>query len=198
MHPVYRQIIAVVFALIAIMVACNRCQQRQEAQQWSPALEQQLRDVFYTQAKNLTNDENAKKQYADCCLAKVKELFPHGFANLDKQLNDSVKVSIMKIGAECSKAFNIWTPDAKQDIKLQFYSYPETKALPYAVQTEYADCLAYKVTTRFPKGLGDDSEAEKTYRHFIDSARKDCLRLIANKYQKIKQKKIRVDTAAVW
>jgi hypothetical protein len=198
MHPVYRQVIAAIFALITIMVACNRCHQRQEAQQWTPELEHQLRDMFYTQGKDLTNDENAKNQYADCCVAKVKELFPHGFANLNSQLSDSLKISIMKMGAECSKAFNVWTLDAKQSIKLQFYSYPETKALPDTVQNEYADCLTYKVTTRFPSGLGGDSEAVKTCRQFIDSARKDCLGLIANKYRKAKLKKIKIDTTVVW
>lgn len=194
MHKIYRQLIFILISLVSIMVACNKCQQRKAKQGWNPALEKQMYDVFYVQASNFSDDETAKKEYSDCCLSKMKELFPNGISNMESQMNDNVKVSIMKMGAECSKTFknhiNIWQPEVVKQLKLQFYSFEETKLLPVGVKKEYVDCISFKIVAKFPNGLNDSDK--KPLKQFIQESRKECLKLVLNKYQKLKQNKTKI------
>ncbi len=195
MHPVYRQIIFGILSLISLMITCNKCQQRKARQEWGPELDKQMHEVFYMQSEKYTTDEYEKQQYADCCLSKMKELFPYGIANMDKQMNDSMKVAVMKMGVECSKSFvnhkNIWQPEVIQQLKLQVYSYPETKLLPEEAKKEYVDCISFKVVSKFPTGLSGNSNRD-TLKKVIQKGRKDCLALILYKYKKISKKKISV------
>lgn len=193
MNRTYRQLLLACLSIISLIITCNRCHQRQVTQEgWNPQLEDQMHDVFYTQAANLTTNETEKQQYADCCLAKMKEMFPNGIGNLGTEMNDSVKIAIMKMGAECSKSFtnhtNIWQPEVIQQLKLQFYSLKETQLLPPTMRKEYVDCIAFKVITKFPTGL-DSNVNKDTLKSTIEKARKDCLTLLVNKYRKLKPKK---------
>jgi hypothetical protein len=151
-------------------------------------------DVFYQQSSSFTTDENAKKEYADCCLAKIKQLFPKGISNVESQMSDSVKIVIMKMGTECAQSFkshiNIWQPEVIQQLKLQFYSYAETKLLPENIKKEYVDCIAFKVMTKFPNGFEGNNNKD-TLKNVIQKARKDCLKLIVNKFQKLKQQRLK-------
>jgi hypothetical protein len=192
MHPVYRQLIFAFLSLISLMITCNKCERQKARQQWGPELDEQMHEVFYMQSEKFTTDEGEKQQYADCCLSKMKELFPRGIGNIDKQMNDSTKIAIMKMGVECSKSFvnhkNIWQPEVIQQLKLQFYSYPETKLLPAAAKQEYADCISFKVVSGFPNGFDGNSNKD-TLKQVIQKARKDCLVLVLNKYKKLKRAK---------
>ncbi|MDB5155916.1 MAG: hypothetical protein JWR50_623 [Mucilaginibacter sp.] len=200
MHPVYRSLIAVAFAAISIMITCNKCQQqkaRQQAQQeWGPELDTRMKNLFYQQASRLTTDEYEKNEYADCCLDKMKELFPNGPAGA-ALMTDSMQAAALKMGADCAKVFkknqNIWTPDVDKQLRLQFYSLPEVKLLPKETREEYVNCLAFKIEDRFPTGFSTDS-GKKEFKKFNEKARTSCLKLIVNKYQKAK--KIKLDTIA--
>jgi hypothetical protein len=194
MHPIYKQLLLGIIVIISIVSTCNKCQKRSiyEASQkgWTPALEQQVYDVFYTRASSIATDEATKKQFADCCVSKVKELFPNGLANFNPNMSDSTKVAIMQIGADCAKTFeshvNIWEPAVIKQLKLQFYSYPETKLLTESAKAEYVDCIAFKVQAEFPNGLGDSKP--QVFKDFIEKSRVECMKLIANKYQKLNKK----------
>jgi len=203
MHPVYRSLIAVVFAAISIMITCNKCQQqkaRQQAQlEWGPELETQMKNLFYEQAARLTTDEHEKKEYADCCLDKMKQLFPNGLVGASL-MTDSMQAAALKMGADCAKVFKknqdiqtIWTPDVDKQLRLQFYSLPEVKLLPKETREEYVNCLAFKIEDKFPKGFSTDS-GKIAFKKFNMKARTACLKLILNKYQKAK--KVRLDTVA--
>jgi len=191
-----RTIIALCFTIVSVLIALTKCHQRQVKQYqfehtWTPALESQMREVFYTQAANIAADDSSKSAYADCCVEKIKVLFPKGLSSMNaSEMSDSTKIAIMRIGAECSAALtkniNIWQPEVVQQLKLQFYSYPEIKLLPAAAKTEYIDCLAFKVETHFPTGLGKANQ--DSLKKFIEKARTGCLRLVANKYKKQKQR----------
>ncbi len=191
-----RTIIAVCFSVVSLLIALTKCHQRQVKQYqfehtWTPALESQMREVFYTQAEKIAADDSSKSAYADCCVEKIKMLFPKGLSSMNaSEMNDSTKIAIMRIGAECSAALtkniNIWQPEVVKQLKLQFYSYPEIKLLPAAAKTEYIDCLAFKIETHFPTGLGQANQ--DSLKKFIEKARTGCLRLVANKYKKQKQR----------
>lgn len=191
MHPIYRQVFFVILSLISLAVTCNKCQKmeaRNARQAWNPELEKQMYDVFYLQSANLSDDEKARKEYADCCLSKTKELFPKGISSSGAELNDSLKTSILKMGVECAnilaKRINVWesAPEVKKQLSLQFYSLKETKMLPPKMREEYVDCITFKVTTEFPHGL--EGSNKKTLQDFIEKSRHECLVLITNKYQK--------------
>jgi len=200
MDRTHRQLLLTFLSIVSLIITCNRCHQTQELQEqqgWTPQLETQMRDVFYIQASNLTTNENEKQQYAYCCLSKMKEMFPNGIGNLGNEMNDSVKIAVMKMGAECSKSFashtNIWEPEVIQQLKLQFYSLKETQLLPPAMRKEYVDCMAFKVITKFPTGL-DNNVNKDTLKSTIEKARKDCLTLLVNKYRKQKKISLKNDT----
>ncbi|MDP9080779.1 MAG: hypothetical protein M3O71_25460 [Bacteroidota bacterium] len=192
MNTTTRTVIALCFTLFSVILALSKCHNRQVKQYqfehtWTPALEAQMRDVFYSQAANIVTDDSSKAAYADCAVSKIKALFPNGLASMNlTEMTDSVKIAIMKIGAECSseltKRINVWQPELVQQLKLQLYSYPETKLLPAAAKPEYVDCLAFRIKAQFPKGLsvaGKDS-----VKKFIEKARTGCLILVVNKYKK--------------
>lgn len=194
MNPV-KQLFSILISLLLLVIACNRCQKltaRDEPQPWDTQLEKQMTDVFYTQAANMTNDERAKRAYADCCLSKIKEMFPKGISNLGKEMTDSMKVSVMKMGAECAgvlqHTLNIWQPDAENQLKLQLYALDETKMLPPKVKKEYVDCIAFKVTAKFPNGF-KEHEGKKELQKVINKARHECIELIGRKYDVPKSKK---------
>jgi len=191
MHRIYRQILIFSVSLISIIVSCNKCQKREQKQEWTPQFESQVHDLFYSQSANLTTNERAKQEYADCCVSKFKELFPKGISNVSDDLTDSVKLSIMKMGVECAKNLerhiNVWTPENKKQLQLQLYSMEESKSLPKGFRTEYVDCVTFKVTARFPTGLTDSGKT--VVQDFMGKARKDCLLMVANKYIKTKKLK---------
>ena len=112
---------------------------------------------------------------------------------MEAQMNDSVKIVIMKMGTECAQSFkkhiNIWQPEVIQQLKLQIYSYAETKLLPENVKKEYVDCIAFKVMTDFPNGF--EGNNKDTLKNAIQKDRNDCLKLIVNKFQKLKQRRLR-------
>lgn len=172
------------------MITCNRCQKREafrSAQsRWSPELENQMYEVFYTQSAGYRLDEEARKGFANCCVSKIKKLFPDGIGNIQNEMTDSMKVVMMKMGVECGKEFeghtNVWTADVVKQLKLRFYSYAEVKLFPEEAKAEYVDCVTYTVTAKYPNGMGYDSKTE--LQKFIDSARNDCALLVAKKYQK--------------
>ncbi|MDB4920074.1 hypothetical protein [Mucilaginibacter sp.] len=194
MHRTYRQLLFALLSIISLAITCNKCRQTKTRQEWTPQLETQMYDVFYQQSASFTTDENAKKEYADCCLAKIKQLFPKGISNMESQMSDSVKIVIMKMGSECALSFkshiNIWQPEVIQQLKLQFYSYAETKLLPENIKKEYVDCIAFKVMTKFPNGFEGNNNKD-TLKNVIQKARKDCLKLIINKFQKLKQQRLK-------
>lgn len=192
-----RTIIALCVSLATLLIALNKCHNRQIKQYqfehtWTPQLESQMRDVFYTQAEKIgAIDDSSKSAYAGCCVEKIKALFPKGLSSMNPaEMTDSTKIAIMRIGAECSgeivKRMNVWQPEVLQQLKLQFYSYPETKLLPTAAKSEYVDCLAFKVKTEYPTGL--NTANKDSVKKFIEKARTGCLKLIANKYKKQKQR----------
>ncbi|WEK20882.1 MAG: hypothetical protein P0Y49_07000 [Candidatus Pedobacter colombiensis] len=151
-----------------------------------------MTDVFYTQAANLTDNARAKRAYAECCLSKMKEMFPKGISNIGNEMTDSMKVSVMKMGAECAGVLqhtvNIWEPDVTNQLKLQLYALDEIKMLPPKMKTEYVDCIAFKVTEAFPNGL-KANQGKKELQKFIDKARHECVELIGRKYNVPKPKK---------
>src|ERR1700744_759423 len=106
MHPIYRQVIAIVFALISVLIACNQCHQRevqrQEQQQWGPAVENEIRTALYDQASKISTNESEKQAYVDCCLSRMKELFPNGMNGVGAGMKDSVQAAIIRMGFECS------------------------------------------------------------------------------------------------
>lgn len=190
-----RTVIALCVSVVTLIIALNKCHNRQIKQYqfehtWTPELESQMRGVFYTQAANIgAAGDSAKSAYADCCVEKMKALFPKGLSTMNpNEMSDSTKIAVMHIGAECSgeiiKHINVWQPEVVQQLKLQFYSYPEIKLLPKAAKSEYVDCLAFKVKTRFPTGLGQ--AGKDSVKKFIEKARTDCLKLLVNKYKKQK------------
>jgi len=192
-----RTVIALCFTAVTLLIALNKCHNRQIKQYqfehtWTLALESQMRGVFYTQAANIgAADDSAKSAYADCCVEKMKALFPKGLSSMNpNEMNDSTKIAVMHIGATCSgeiiKRINVWQPEVVQQLKLQFYSYPEIKSLPKAAKSEYVDCLAFKVKTQFPTGL--KQAGKDSVKNFIEKARTDCLKLLVNKYKKQKQR----------
>lgn len=192
MNSIYRQVITVSISLVLIIVAFNKCQNKQAAEQWNPALEKQMYDVFYSQSAGLTTSEKARKVYSDCCVSKMKELFPKGISNIESQMSDSVKIAIMQMGVECSKALehhlNIWQPEVKDQLKLKLYSLEETKLLPESVRKEYVDCIAFKVTAEFPNGLNEEKN-KVALQQFIQKSRTACLVLVSNKYPDLKKGK---------
>jgi len=200
MHPVYRTLIFTAISLFSLILTISRCQRRQAYQQrqaaerqkgWTPELEQQMYDVFYTQSGTFNTTDSVRREFSSCCLIKMKAMFPNGLSGME-QMTDSVKIAVMKMGADCSKivtkSIDIWQPEVVQQLKLQFYSYPEIKLLPQNVKKEYVDCLSFKVTTHFSHGL-TDSSAKKDLKKVIEKARNGCLVMIANKYEKLKVKK---------
>jgi hypothetical protein len=200
MHPVYRTLIFTAISLFSLILTISRCQRRQAYQQqqaaelqkgWTPELEQQMYDVFYTQSGTFNTTDSVRREFSSCCLIKMKAMFPNGLSGME-QMTDSVKVAVMKMGADCSKIvtknIDIWQPEVVQQLKLQFYSYPEIKLLPQNVKKEYVDCLSFKVTTHFSHGLSDSS-TKKDLKKVIEKARNGCLVMIANKYEKLKVKK---------
>lgn len=208
MHPVYRTLIFAAISLFSLILTISRCQRRQAYQQqqaaelkkgWTPELEQQIYDVFYTQSSTFSTTDSLRREFASCCLTKIKAMFPNGLSSMG-QMTDSVKVAAMKMGAECSKVItkniDIWQPEVVQQLKLQFYSYPEIKLLPKNVKKEYVDCLSFKVTTHFSRGLSDSS-TKKDLKKVIEKARNGCLVMIANKYEKLKIKKDTTQTNTI-
>lgn len=191
MHRTYTQLIFFSISLISIIVSCNKCQSRTERQQWSPQLESQIYDVLYAQSANLTTNETAKKEYANCCLSKMKEIFPNGLDNPSTGLKDSLKIVALKMGIECAKSLekyvNIWTPENRKQLELQLYSMEECKSLPKKLRKEYVECVAFELTSRFPTGLGDSNQT--AVKKFMIKARKDCVVMISNKYTKMRQLK---------
>jgi hypothetical protein len=200
MNTTTRSVIAICFSIVTISIALSKCQQRrikeyQFEHTWTPELEQQIRDVLYTQTSNITASvaisDSAKNAYVDCCFAKIKELFPEGLSGMEHgKITDSTKIALMKACANCTtiltKQIDVWQPEVVQQLKLQLYSYPEVKFLPKAAKSEYVDCLTFKIKTRFPKGLkvaGKDS-----VKKVIEKAREECVRLLTNKYGKQKLK----------
>jgi hypothetical protein len=184
-------ICAAIFSLILLLSKChNRSVQTYQAgHSWTPALEQQMRDVFYTQIQTLNASDSAKRAYADCCFDKIKEMFPNGLSSLNpEQMTDSVKIAFMKECAKCSavltRTVDIWTPELIQQLKLKFYAYPEIKLIPEAAKSEYVDCLTFRVKTRFPNGMS--TPGKDSIKKFIEKAREGCLISITNKYKKHK------------
>ncbi|WEK17826.1 MAG: hypothetical protein P0Y49_13560 [Candidatus Pedobacter colombiensis] len=195
MTSVHKQLFSILLSLLALVIACNRCQRitaRNDAKTWDTQLEKQMTDVFYTQAGTITKSEKARRAYADCCLSKMKEMFPKGISNLDKEMTDSMKVSVMKMGAECAGVLqhnvNIWEPDAKNQLNLQLYALDEIKMLPPEMKKEYVDCISFKVTAEFPNGL-KENEGKEGLQKFINKARKECIEMIGRKYAVPKSKK---------
>lgn len=189
MNPVYKQVIGVLLSLTMMTISCYRCQQRStrnDPHPWDTELEKQMTEVFYTQSAGITNDTYAREKYAKCCMEKMKELFPKGISNLDLKMTDSMKVSIMQMGAECAGVFkhkmNIWQPETENQLKLQLYSLEEVKMMPEKLKKEYVDCITFKVTAEFPNGLGEN-EGKKTIQKFINKSRHECIVLIGNKYK---------------
>lgn len=190
-----KQSISILISMILLVISCNRCQKsasKNEPQPWDSNLEKQMTDVFYIQAGNLTSNTKARNAYADCCLSKMKEMFPKGISSLGNEMTDSLKVSIMKMGAECTGVLkhelNIWEPDAESQLKLQLYALDEIKMLPPKLKKEYVDCIAFKVTTAFPNGF-KENEGKKELQKLINSARHECVKMIGRKYDVPKSKK---------
>lgn len=190
-----KQLFSILISLLLFVLACNKCQKltaRNEPQPWDSKLEKQMADVFYTQAGNMTNNTKAKRAYADCCLSKMKEMFPKGISNIGNEMTDSMKVSIMKMGAECAGVLqhtvNIWEPEAENQLKLRLYSFDEIKMLPANMKKEYVDCIAFKVTAEFPNGL-NDNKGKKELEKFINKARSECIKMLGKKYDVPKSKK---------
>jgi hypothetical protein len=198
MHRVYRQLIFGAIAVISLISTCNRCHKRSvfEASQrgWTPALEQQMYDVFYERASRMGTDDTQRRQFANCCVEKLKERFPNGPASMTNAITDSLTIVGMKIGAECSKGFenhvNIWQPEVVEQFKLRVYSYPETKLLPEEAKSTYVDCITFKVKAEFPNGLGESKP--KVLKDFIEKCRTECIKLTVNKYKKRLKKKAQV------
>ena len=146
--------------------------------------------MFYAQANNFHVDEQSKIDFANCCVSKVKEIFPDGFNSKDGPMSDSLKLVIVKMGADCAKTFTahlkVWTPEAENQLKLQIYSYPETKLIQPGLKKEYVDCVAFKVMQKYQHEIADSID-KKAVRKFVTKARGDCIRLIANKYRQLKQ-----------
>ena len=198
MHKTYRQLIFGFISLILFITTCNRCRQRQIARQtWTPELEQQMRDIFYTQTQRITTNEQEKNDYADCCMSKIKEIFPNGISGMGADMSDSVKIAILKMGTDCAKSFqsftNAWEPVVVEQLKLTIYSYAETKLLPQKMKQEYVDCLAYKIIAKFPKGL--QGAGKDSIKNFLNTERTKCLKLLTNKYGKLKAHNRKADTA---
>lgn len=199
MHKVYRQILLAVISLIFFISTCSRCRQRQqETHSWTPQLEQQMRDVFYAQSARLAINETERNQFADCCLEKMKDLFPNGISSMDANMSDSVKVAIMKMGADCvtplKSDLNIWSPDVIEQFKLNVYSAPETKLLPQKMKKEYVDCITYKVMAKFPQGLKEGGK--DSLKAFLKIERTKCLKLLINKYGKTAKNRSTPDSAS--
>ncbi|WP_143822152.1 hypothetical protein [Mucilaginibacter pedocola] len=149
-------------------------------------------DIFYEQSAALGADAAARDRYAACCLSNMKVLFPNGLRDFNGDMPDSVKIAVMKMGAACAKDFrnsvNKWEPEIVNQLKLTFYSYPEVKLLKDTVKAEYVDCLALKVIAQFPNGVAKGDE--KAFRDCVVSARKECMKLLANKYEKLRKTKV--------
>lgn len=192
MPPIYRQLFFILLSAVSLMMTCNRCQQRKASEQWGPELEKQLYDVFYLQSEDLKTDEATRKEFANCCIAKMKVLFPNGVGGIGANMSDSLKRSVMKMGAECAGTFSghidIWSPEAQRQLKLRFYSFEETKSLMPGIRYEFVDCLAFKVTAEFPHGLGESGN-QKVVQDFIQKSRKECLLMVNNKYEQPKKRK---------
>nr|WP_294946975.1 hypothetical protein [uncultured Mucilaginibacter sp.] len=200
MHPVYRQIIVCIIAFISIVSTCNRCQKqaaaRRELGQWNAATEKQMYDTFYQGASGLGSDEDERAQYAACCLHQMKALFPEGLGSVGSEVSDSIKVAVMKIGADCAKNLqrnhppvSVWNADLVKQMKLRFYSYQEAKLMPGSMKDDYVDCLAFEVMAKFPNGPQKDND--KAFIAGILAARKHCSKLVLNKYQKQLDRKLK-------
>ena len=70
-----------------------------------------------------------------------------------------------------------------------FYSYAETKLLPEDAKKEYVDCLAFKITTEYPNGIS--GVQKDSLKKTITKSRESCLKLVVNKYQKLKHKNLK-------
>ena len=210
MHKVYRQIIFAVLSVISLAITCNRCRQRQAYQQmqigdqgqiggqgWTPALEQQMRDVFYQQSAKVTSNEQEKNQFADCCMEKMKAMFPNGVSGIETKLTDSVRIAIMKMGSSCAlslKSLGVWNAQVVEQVKLAIYSYPDTKMLPQKMKKEYVDCLTFKIEAKFPNGIKESTK--DSLKKFIKAERPKCLNLLVNKYGNTKTHAAGADTAS--
>ncbi|AYL96771.1 hypothetical protein [Mucilaginibacter celer] len=198
MNPVFRSALIIALSLISLMFSISRCRQNQARRQqqmqagWTPEVERQMYNLFYEKAAQFTNNDDERKQFSACCMIKLKALLPNGITGTEL-MTDSVKAAAIKMGLECSKnihsQLNIWQPEVVQQLKLQFYSYPEVKLLPANVKKEYVDCLAFRVTTDYPTATGADSIDSKKLKRVVEKARNGCLVLIANKFNKLKIKK---------
>lgn len=200
MHRVHRQLLLAIFSLIILITTCNKCRQRETATHtWTPELEQQMHDVFYTQSARFTTSEAEKNEYSDCCLSKIKELFPNGIASMGADMSDSVKVAIMRMGTECARSFKSltdpWQPVVVEQLKLTIYSDAVAKLLPQKMKQEYVDCISYKIIGKFPKGL--KSSNRDSLKIFMKAERKKCLKLLVNKYGKLKMHSLKQDTIPV-
>ncbi len=82
-------------------------------------------------------------------------MFPDSVPNLQGSMPDSLITAITKMGEDCAISFKkeqaIWQPILIEQLKLQFYSFPETKMLPQGAKKEYVDCLALRVVTNSQK-----------------------------------------------
>jgi hypothetical protein len=160
MQPLYRSIILAVICVFSLIVTLNKCQRKKAKERWGPELERELNNVFYQQASRVTTDEILIQKYTDCCISKMKEVFPNGIGSLGSDMPDSTKAKMIRMTTDCARLLrtsNIWDAETKKQFGLTLYSLPEVKLLPQDIKAEYIDCIVFKVTAKFPDGWETDS-----------------------------------------
>jgi hypothetical protein len=205
MHRVHRQILVTCLCLLSLIITCNRCHRQEIAHQqlliedrseWTPMMEMQVRRMLYTQSGKFTSDSAERSAYVECCMEKIHQLFPDTVPSMQTGVSDSLLTAMGKIGQDCAVAFKKeqqpWQPVVVEQLKLRFYSLPEIKLLPQSAQKEYVDCLMYGVIAKFPNGLKAGSK--DSLKAYMLQQRKNCIKLIANKYSKLTRDKLKIDS----
>src|ERR1700744_4381552 len=72
--------------------------QQQSQNIWTPAAEKTLYDSIYDSARKFKVDDNARVAFAECCVSRIKQLFPKGL-DIGK-VPDSVKRTMSNIMSE--------------------------------------------------------------------------------------------------
>ena len=142
-------------ALIALLTfSVCKAQQRPNSKVWTPEYEKAAKDTLYAQFKATFPNEDQRKQFTDCFVAKLEIMLPNGMESVPSDSLYAVSRTAGKLCAQEMKGIKMlvsWTPQNEATIRTSLLSMMST--IEESRRNKLCDCFISELKLKDPKGF---------------------------------------------
>jgi hypothetical protein len=142
-------------ALIALLTfSVCKAQQQPNPKVWTPEYEKAAKDTLYAQFKATFPNDDQRKQFTDCFVAKLKTMLPNGMESVPADSLYAVSRTAGKLCAQEMKSvkmFVSWTPQNEAAFRTSLLSAMST--IEESRRNKLCDCFISELKLKDPKGF---------------------------------------------